>query len=195
MKRIIFVFVAVLTVWCGRAQSLSEMPKPFCVYGVDFSQVKICGAAESSFEFADAFQRINMLLLSEPEKYNFERFLHSPVATVDIEPVRQNNATGDYATQFNREIKIGEAELQALVNGYELDATEGTGVILVALLLDKTQAKAAYDVIFFDVPTRKLLAVYRMSGKAGGFGLRNYWARSVYEVLKSPIDKKSIGKS
>lgn len=191
MKRIIFVFVAFLTVWSGRAQSLSEMPKPLRVYGVDFSLVKIYGAAESSFEFADAFQRINMLLLSEPEKYNFERFLHCPVATVDIKSVRQNNASGDYAAQFDREIRIGEAELQTLVNGYDFDATEGTGVILVALLLDKTQAKAAYDVVFFDIPTRKLLAVHRMSGKAGGFGLRNYWARSVYEVLKSPIDRKS----
>lgn len=38
-----------------------------CLWG-DFSQVKICGASESSFEFADAFQKINMLLLSVTTK-------------------------------------------------------------------------------------------------------------------------------
>ena len=190
MKRITFVIAAVVSVWYVQAQSLREMPKPFHVYGIDFSEVKICGASESSYQFIDAFRGINLLLLTESKKYDFERFLRSPVATVDIEQIQQKNVSRDYVSELNNEITISEDDFQALINGYELKATEGTGVVLVALLLDKTKSRAIYEVVFFDIPTRKLLATYRMSGKAGGFGLRNYWARSVYEVLKSQIGKK-----
>lgn len=190
MKKIVFLLLAVCAACGVRAQSPAEMPKPFRIYGIDFSRVKICGATESSSEFADAFERINLLLLSEPKKYDFERFLGQEVATVDLEPVRRNNAAGHYTLQFDREPTLSETDLQALAGGYELEAAEGTGVVLVALLLDKPHARATYDVLFFDIRTREPLAVHRMSGKAGGFGLRNYWARSVYEILKSPIKKK-----
>lgn len=190
MKKIVLIATAILSIFCVKAQSLADMPQPVRVYGIDFSKVKICGADESSYQFAGAFQGINMLLLSESKKYDFERFLHHPIASIDLEPVQQKNATGNYISQFDKEVMITETDLRMLIDEYELEATEGTGVVLVALLLDKTQSGAIYDVVFFDIATRELLAVHRMSGKAGGFGLRNYWARSVYEVLKSPIGKK-----
>lgn len=187
MKKIVFIVMAMGTFLSVRAQLPSDMPQPFHVYGIE----KICGADESSYEFAGAFQRINGLLYSEPEKYDFERFLRGAVVSVDIDQVQRRNVAGEYHPQFSREITITHADLQQLVEDFEIEATQGTGVVLVALLLDKTNACAIYDVVFFDIPTRKLLAVYRKSGNAGGFGLRNYWARSVYEVLKSPIEKKS----
>lgn len=191
MKKIVSILLAMGALLSVRAQLPSDMPRPFRVYGIDFSQTKICGADESSYEFARAFQRINMLLYSESEKYDFERFLRAEVVSVDIEQVQQRNAAGEYHPQFSREITVASADLQQLVEAFEIEATQGTGVVLVALLLDKTNACAIYDVVFFDIPTRKVLAVYRKSGNAGGFGLRNYWARSVYEVLKSPIEKKA----
>ena len=63
--------------------------------------------------------------------------------------------------------------------------TEGVGVVLVAKLLNKPMSKATYELITFDISTREILSKREVSGKAGGFGLRNYWAGSVYNIIKS----------
>jgi hypothetical protein len=39
-------------------------------------------------------------------------------------------------------------------------------------------------VVFFDLSNKNILLMENMTGKAGGFGWRNYWARSFYTVLK-----------
>ena len=36
--------------------------------------------------------------------------------------------------------------------------------------------------------SKKVLLTEKVRGKAGGFGFRNYWARTIHEVLKD-IDK------
>jgi len=41
--------------------------------------------------------------------------------------------------------------------------------------------------IAFDIATRKILSKREVSGKAGGFGLRNYWAGSVYNIIKKEM--------
>lgn len=56
---------------------------------------------------------------------------------------------------------------------------------MVALLLDKRAAQAVYEMVFFDIATREVRYTERVEGHAGGFGLRNYWANTVAEVLKT----------
>ena len=43
------------------------------VYGVDYTQAKVFAADESIADFTKAFEGINMLLLSESDKYDFTR--------------------------------------------------------------------------------------------------------------------------
>jgi hypothetical protein len=50
--------------------------------------------------------------------------------------------------------------------------------------LNKPGAKGSMYVTFIDMATKKVLFSERMVGKAGGFGYKNYWAKSVFEVLE-----------
>jgi hypothetical protein len=40
-------------------------------------------------------------------------------------------------------------------------------------------------VTFVDMKSKTVLLTKHMEGKAGGFGFRNYWAKSFLNVLKS----------
>ena len=41
-----------------------------------------------------------------------------------------------------------------------------------------------YEVVFFNTETKEIIEEWITDGKARGFGLRNYWAGSIYSALK-----------
>ena len=55
--------------------------------------------------------------------------------------------------------------------------------------MNKIDGKASMYVTIMDMASKKVLFTKRMIGKVMGFGFRNYWASSIYQVLKQ-IDKK-----
>ena len=38
--------------------------------------------------------------------------------------------------------------------------------------------------VFFDIKSRNIVSSFKLTGAASGFGLRNYWAGSVYDAMK-----------
>lgn len=191
MKRIAAIFSAMLL---GCVSSFAQNPSQlegigeFTFFGVDFSHVKVFAAEETPSEFVKAFEGINNLFLTEPDKYIalLERRLQRPVACVDIEPVidrLQNidlenlktlrtvsNFTGEEISQMVRDLPIG-------------DDLSGTGLVILANCLDKSRPEAHYVFVFFDIDTRDIITAWNSYGEARGFGLRNYWARSVYKAI------------
>lgn len=162
------------------------------VYGVDFSEVKVAGAKETETNemFAQVFIGINALLVSEPEHYSFSRLLGENVAMV-VEPMYQKLEACDYVDLKLRAPVIPKIDVASVVKGYVLPQTSGYGVVLIAKLLDKISDKAFYDLVVFDIATRNVLIKQEVSGNAGGFGLRNFWAASVRDVLqKTKLYKK-----
>ncbi|MBQ9138396.1 MAG: hypothetical protein IJX65_07165 [Alistipes sp.] len=149
---------------------------------MDFTNVKVFAAEESEADFIKAFDGINLLFVSESDKYHFPRLLGRE-CFVDIEMVMKLNPAGDYSKMkgYSRETK--QIDYEALVKGYTLSQSEGTGVIMVAKLIDKPAACATYNLIEFDIATRQILNQREVVGKARGFGLRNYWAYSVYHII------------
>lgn len=50
-------------------------------------------------------------------------------------------------------------------------------------LLDKTSETGTMWVTFFNLSDNKVLITEKMKGEARGFGFRNHWARTVYNVI------------
>jgi len=50
--------------------------------------------------------------------------------------------------------------------------------------MSKTSERASMYVTFIDMSNKKVLHTERMEEKVGGFGLRNYYAKSIYEALE-----------
>ena len=183
MKRMLLsAFGIVLSVAVVKAQTQGAL---HYVYGIDFSEVKVSGAkeTETNEKFAQAFIAINTLLISEPESYDFSRMLGGTAAVV-LEPLFQKLEDCDYSDLRQRTPVIPKIDAASVVKGYVLPQTSGYGVVLVAKLLDKISDKAFYDLVVFDIATRNVLIKQEVSGNAGGFGLRNFWAASVRDVLK-----------
>lgn len=178
MKRIIFVFICLIV-----SVSLSAEKNPYYVYGVDFSKVKVYCASESPEKFVQAFKDINILLISENEKYNFSHILNNKVE-LKIDPMLKKLSNCDYSDLITFDSEYGEINCAEIIKDYNLSQKEGVGVVLIAKLLNKPLERAIYDFVIFDISTRNILYIKELAGEASGFGLRNYWAGSIYDILR-----------
>jgi hypothetical protein len=155
-------------------------------YGVDFSKTKAFGAAEPGWDFKEAFGKINSLVIAEWPKYNPGRYLNKDIEIRDISATTTvNNAIVPAEVDTNSsEYFISKEEVAAMVRRYELKEEEGTGLVIIGELLDKTTYTGTFIVVYFDIATREVLHGEGMYGKARGFGLRNYWAGALYNGLR-----------
>lgn len=183
MKRMLFVMCLLLGRWGGIA---AEARDTVYVYGVDYSQVRVLGTDESETRFVQAFLEINDLFLNQPEKYDCGRMIRGSAIVVDVEPVCRRIASADYSDLRPR--RRGETpaiDEAAVVAGYDLAETHGVGIVFIAEVLDKGKGIGIYRVVRFDTATRKVIDSRRVETKAGGFGLRNYWANTVYLAIRA----------
>jgi len=155
-------------------------------YGVDYALARFTLVVEDPAIIVNQYMKaINTLIITETEKYNFKTFFSKSEVTNDLGPVEARNAGIDPSILViadAHEISLDDVkkEIKALQT-----KGEGLGLVFVAENLSKTTQIGSYWVCFFDTATREIIDAKRMTGKAAGFGFRNYWAGSVYNVLKT----------
>ena len=153
-------------------------------YGVDYSCVDVKGADEEPGAFIKAFEAINRLFLSEPKKYDVAGFTGIDILSTGVE--QANESLGALAAeQFTPRSAATDwqTQLSQIVARYD-NGSGNKGLVLVATTLDKGNGLGYYTAVLFDPATHEIITQMDMVGKPGGFGLRNYWAGSVYNALK-----------
>ena len=180
MKRLLLFLVCIMSFSLSNAQFRSER---FYSYGVDFSYVKVFGAKESQWQLTKAFEDINHLMINENEKYDFGRMVNSR-AYVNIDPILEKHSDWDYNDIKLYRSEVNDLDCEEIVKEYDLPEETGIGLVLIAKLLNKDKAIGTYYVVMFDITSRNIIYCKEVSGEAGGFGVRNFWASSVYEVIK-----------
>lgn len=172
-------------------QKESELAKVSNVnfYGVDYSMVKVNGATEAPIQFQRVFADINFLFISEAKKYDVAKFIKKTVDKVDLEVVNKVNAEINLNDLMAKSTSyaLEDAAIAKHIKSLPIKDTKGIGFILVAQLLDKAASRGTYQLVYFDLESRNIISSRVAGGKAGGFGLRNFWAASVYKALK-PAD-------
>lgn len=154
----------------------TDNSKSVIFYGVDFSCVNVVGASESESDFTVAFVGINNLLLSEPDKYDVGKMLKLNVNAVDNE---QAVKVASSMLNFKNK-KPSVMDLQSVVDSYP--ASDGNSLLIVAKELNKGRDVGCYVAVLYD-NNHTILSTCDLTGKTGGFGLRNYWARTLYNGL------------
>ena len=183
MKRILIAVALLLGVCPAQAQMGVAASDKIIMYGVDYSRVKTIGVTESESALVEAFVGINELLLSQPEKYDCSPLVRKPL-TVDIGPMCRRIRHADYsAMKLYRQDSDCLLDVAEIVADYLLPDTEGHGMVFIAELLDKGYRSAIYHVVEFDIATREVISDWKVETPAGGFGLRNYWANTVYQII------------
>jgi hypothetical protein len=102
----------------------------------------------------------------------------------------------DLANEFNAKIdpsklvitdayKFELDKVKEVIRKYDVKGKTGTGLIFVAENLNKTAKSGSYYVCFFDLKTKEIIECKLKSGPLNGVGFRNYWASSIYAIMKT----------
>ncbi len=162
-------------------------------YGLDFSNIKLVGSEGFTDPYAiknQFFYSWNNLIITEVDKYDLASFFHKSSVENDLSIVKERNMLPDPdELVINTNYYFGEDQVKKIISEYDITGKEGIGLVFIMESFNKTEELGNMWVTFFDIETKEVLLSNKMSGKVGGFGFRNYWAKSIYSVMKS-IEKK-----
>lgn len=150
-------------------------------FGVDYSAVNVLYADETPEQFISAFYKTNILMLSEADKYDVSKFMQ--VNVVECEINYANKRLDELNKRDFTDLNSEEIEIESVIAAYP--QVEGDVLIFIARELNKTTNIGTYNAVIFNGTTKDIVSNTLISGKAKGFGLRNYWAGSLYNAMKS----------
>ena len=205
-----FNWLLALLFICANAQpAVAQIPEneDFTWFGIDFTQAKFIGSATqfkeageiTNNDFRDKYiLSWNKLFIDEPKKYNVADAVRRTHVNYLIEVtekvnngIRKNffsNDPNDYGT-------LTAEKVSKLVKEYDFMGKSGVGLMFFVDGMSKIKSEASAWITFIDVKSKKVLLTAHKTGKSGGFGFRNYWAKSFDNILsevKSEV-KKSKG--
>ncbi|MCW3085321.1 MAG: hypothetical protein JWP12_2687 [Bacteroidetes bacterium] len=198
MKKIIIAVLISITALQMNAQSAKDIftTNEIVWYGLDFTQAKFVGQFDQGFGAMPAtglemknkwVGQWNGLVAKEPQNFKLKEALRKDNVYYDMAPVNEANSKMkvDACMTFNPG-KIDPKDIDAMVKKYAAgDKKQGIGLVFIVENFNKNSEMADVYVTFFDIATKKVLLTEKMSGKAMGVGLRNYWAGAVKAIIKS----------
>lgn len=171
--------------------------------GIDFTQTTFIGTAAqfkdageiSSSEFRDKYvPGWNQLFINEQKKYDVAKAVKRSEVTYAMNVTEKtNNAIKKdfFSDDPNDFKKLDEQKIANLVKDYDFQGKSGIGLIFFIDGMSKAKDEASGWVTFVDMKSKKVLLTEYKTGKAGGFGFKNYWAKSFLNILKSTEKMKS----
>jgi len=181
------------------AQTFKDVfnPETMITYlGIDFTNVKVIGHQDGEImDLVDRqFSGINQLVLDESKKYDVAGALHRPTVPPDLSFVTAKNKTITVdeikSTDVADEKHLSDADINKIIKGYNFGGKKGIGFLIVMESMSKKSERGSMYLTFVDMATSKVLYTERVTEKCGGFGLRNYWAKSIYEAIDDIHDSK-----
>ena len=170
--------------------------------GMDFTQTKFIGSATqfkdageiSSSEFRDKYiPGWNQLFINEQKKYDVAKAVKRTEVkyAMDVTEKANNSIKGDFfSNDPNDYKKLDEQKIASLVSKYDFQGKTGIGLIFFIDGMSKGKDEASGWITFVDMKTKKVLSTEYKTGKAGGFGFKNYWAKSFHNILQGVSSKK-----
>ncbi|MCH2022389.1 MAG: hypothetical protein MK207_07900 [Saprospiraceae bacterium] len=200
MKIVTLLFLSIFYSFSLIAQDVSEVftssKATMEFVGLDFSEVRMVGSegfSDPSKIQSYYFGVWNGLFMSEMDKYDVRGAFMKKEMDYDLSVVEEGNDGVDYINMVtNKNPKFfSEEKIQGMVKKYNTEAmTAKFGLSFIVHSFNKFQEMGYFYVVIFDSKSKKVLLSERLSGEAGGFGFRNYWARSYYNVIKTIQESK-----
>lgn len=165
--------------------------------GIDFTQTKFIGTAAqfkdageiTSSEFRDKYiPSWNQLFINEQKKYDVAKAVKRAEVkyAMDVTEKANNSIKGNFFSDDPNDYKkLDEQKVANLVKNYDFQGKTGIGFIFFIDGMSKSKDEASGWVTFVDMKSKKVLLTEYKTGKAGGFGFKNYWAKSFLNLLKS----------
>lgn len=164
--------------------------------GMDFTQVKFIGSATqfkdageiTNADFRDRYiNGWNQLFINEQKKYDVAKQVHRTEVkyALDVTEKTNNGIKKDFFSNDPNEYNsLDAAKVEALVKKYDYQGKKGIGLIFFIEGMSKGKDQASAWVAYVDMTGKKVIMSQHITGKAGGFGFKNYWAKAFYNILK-----------
>ena len=194
MKQFLLIIVAI-SISMSTAFGQHDMSKVFdkdsklVWYGLDFTQAKMVGHAGFSDPYKIVnyyFTNWNELVNTEYEKYDVRKVMHRRDMIYNVDAIRNANQDVDSGDLVHGHThKLDDSNIASCDEALKTEKDEdGVGMMMVVESFDKPAEKGTYHVVFFDIQSKDVIKSTKLTGAAGGFGFRNYWARTFKEVLE-----------
>jgi hypothetical protein len=197
MKKIILSLLVLASGTFAKAQDAKSALSATEIvwFGLDFTKAKFvggfdqvggAGVATGSDMKTKWIPGWNALILNEPQHFDFKKSFRKDNVVYDLKSMNELNSKIDVdACMAYNEGKIEMSEIDGMVKKYKADVKkEGIGVSFIIENFNKGTQMADVYVTFFDIASKKVLICEKVSGKAMGIGMRNYWAGAIKAILK-----------
>jgi hypothetical protein len=165
--------------------------------GLDLSQAKLIGDREkygSSSDVKYLMEAWNNLIINEPEKFDIAGAIHKSKVENAIEATKNRNTEVDPAEMFSDKsadhMHLKPSDVEEIVSSYDFGTLSGIGLMFVVESFNKINEQGSAYVTFINLDSREVMFTERLTAPPRGFGMRNYWAGSVYEMLNKMKKKE-----
>jgi hypothetical protein len=155
--------------------------------GVDFTAAKFTLVTESPEIIINQYLKsINTLVITEQSKFDFKKFFRITEVTNEIDLANEFNSKIDPSKLvIDNDYKFEMDKVKDVIKKYNVKDNSGTGLIFIAENLNKVTKSGSYYVCFFDLKTKEVIECKKKTGPVNGIGFRNYWASSIYAIMKT----------
>ena len=170
--------------------SAPEIPITFL--GIDFSNAKYFGnlGIVTNTDLASMLKSINYIIPNEYDKYNIAKALKKekvPLILQLTDNLNKNITDADFVSYNTGDKNITllkEDEINKIVYKYDLSKYDkGIGLVFIVDNMDKNNDQATVWVTFIDINSNAVILTEKLSGKAGGFGFRSFWAHPFADII------------
>ncbi len=196
----LFSFVAALLlampVFAKDSKPLIPADVPLTWLGMDFTQTRFLGSATSYGDNSDISAETirdkyapgwNQLFVDEMKKYDVAKYTDRSSVEYALEVTGKANKSINndfFSTNEADYERLNESDIKQLVGKYDFQGRKGVGLMFFVEGIDKKKEEAAAWIAVVDMDKKQLIGTRRETAKAGGFGFRNYWAKSFLGILK-----------
>jgi hypothetical protein len=169
---------------------------PVTWLGIDFSQMRFIGSEAANkasgevlnSEFVNKFMPAwANLFITEPKTYNIPRASHRDTVhfAFKVTEAANNALTKNFFTENPNDFStLKEKDIVEVVKNYDFQGQKGLGMMLIVEGMSKATHLAGAWVTFVNMNDKTVLFTLYKTGNSRGFGFRNYWAHSWYNILK-----------
>jgi hypothetical protein len=188
------LFIAALSIQAQTAKD-AFAAKEIVWYGLDFTKAKFVGQFDQGFGAMPAtgtdmrnkwIPQWNALIAKEPQNFKIKEAFRLDNVYYDMASLNELNSKIDVdnCMSFNSG-QLAKADIDAMVKKYTAgDKKSGIGLAFIVENFNKGAEAADVYVTLFDIASKKVLFCEKMSGKAMGVGMRNYWAGAIKAIIK-----------
>jgi len=199
MKNILLI-LSLITVQFSYSQTMKDFftNKTQVVFlGLDLTQARFIGS--DKFRNPEgikshAFKEWNRFLATEPGKYSLQdafglkdKYYYNSINYF----LKRNHTIEMEGKIIDTDYTLSEEDAVKNVSTYTTFEKEGLAVSFVVEKFVDDVGEAHVWVVFIDLPENRVIYIEKMIGKAGGIGMANFWARSIYDIV-SQIEKRRL---